>query len=65
MEPLMALFPPGKGGGSGVEYGFKGKGVLIHTLVDISLNVRMRGFNENIDVLPLVGNAYLTVLNVF
>lgn len=30
----MALFPPGKGGGQGVEYGFKGKGVLIHLVVD-------------------------------
>lgn len=28
----MALFPPGKGGGDGVAYGGKGKGVLIHTL---------------------------------
>ena len=34
MEPSTALFPPGKGGGSGVDYGYKGKGILIHTLVD-------------------------------
>ena len=26
----MALFPPGKGGGEGVAYGYKGKGILIH-----------------------------------
>ena len=31
---LMVLFPPGKGGGDGVAHGFKGKGVLIHSLVD-------------------------------
>ena len=30
----MALFPCGKGGGAGVAYGYKGKGVLIHLLVD-------------------------------
>ncbi|MGX9727598.1 MAG: hypothetical protein ACTFAK_09855 [Candidatus Electronema sp. VV] len=27
-------FPPGKGGGTEVDYGYKGKGVLIHLLVD-------------------------------
>lgn len=30
----MALFPPGKGGGEDVAYGYKGKGVLIHTLTE-------------------------------
>ncbi len=30
----MALFPPGKGGGEEVAYGYKGKGILIHTLTD-------------------------------
>ncbi len=30
----MALFPPGKGGGEEVEYGYKGKGVTTHLLVD-------------------------------
>lgn len=30
----MALFPPGKGGGMGVERGYKGKGILIHLIVD-------------------------------
>ena len=33
----MALFPPGKGGGELVEYGYKGKGVTIHSLVDANL----------------------------
>ncbi len=28
----MAPFPPGKGGGEGVAYGHKGKGLLIHSL---------------------------------
>lgn len=31
---MTALFPPGKGGGAEVAYGYKGKGVLIHLPVD-------------------------------
>jgi transposase len=30
----MGLFPPGKGGGDLVDYGFKGKGVTIHAYVE-------------------------------
>jgi len=30
----MALFPSGKGGGKGIAYGYKGKGVTIHLVVD-------------------------------
>lgn len=30
----MALFPPLNGGGSGVGYGYKGKGVLLHSITD-------------------------------
>ena len=30
----MGLFPPGKGGGDGVDYGRKGKGILIYTLTE-------------------------------
>ncbi len=33
-EPLTALFPPLNGGGEGVAYGYKGKGVLIHSITD-------------------------------
>lgn len=29
----MVLFPPGKGG-EGVNYGYKGKGILIHSITD-------------------------------
>ena len=29
----MALFSPGKGG-EGVGYGYKGKGLLIHSIID-------------------------------
>ena len=28
------VFPPGKGGGDGVAYGGKGKGIFIHTLTE-------------------------------
>ena len=30
----MALFPPGAGGGQEVEHGYKGKGSLLHLVVD-------------------------------
>ena len=30
MGRLMAQYPPGKGGGEEVAYGYKGKGILIH-----------------------------------
>ena len=30
----MGLFPPGKGGGDLVDYGFKGKGVTLHSYVE-------------------------------
>ncbi|HEY9766941.1 MAG TPA: transposase [Coleofasciculaceae cyanobacterium] len=30
----MGLFPPGKGGGDGVAYGGKKKGILIYTLTE-------------------------------
>ena len=29
-----ALFPQGIGGGDGVSYGYKGKGILIHSITD-------------------------------
>jgi hypothetical protein len=34
MELLMVLFPTGKGGGEAVAYGYKGKGILIHTITE-------------------------------
>ena len=30
----MALFPPGKGGGEAVDYGYKGKGITNHLLIE-------------------------------
>ena len=34
MGPLTVLFPTGIGGGEGVAYGYKGKGILIHSITD-------------------------------
>ena len=34
MAGWTGFFPPGKGGGDGVAYGGKGKGILIHTLTE-------------------------------
>jgi transposase len=54
----MARFPPGKGGGEGVAYGRKGKGILIHTLTDgagMPLSTRTTPANgdERAQVIPL------------
>ena len=46
----MAAFPPGKGGGEGVAYGYKGKGVTIHSVVDaqgMPLAVSVTGANTS------------------
>ena len=55
----MALFPPGKGGGDEVAYGFKGKGVTVHSLVDgegLPLALRSTAANvyEPVQVIPLL-----------
>ena len=53
------MAPPGKGGGSEVGYGYKGKGVTIHSIVDrngMPLNVRVTSANqsERDQVLPML-----------
>ena len=55
----MAPFPPGKGGGKGVEKGFKGKGVLIHSIVDacgrpLAVCVTSAKADERKQVLPML-----------
>ena len=55
----MALFPPGKGGGEDVAYGYKGKGILTHTLTDgtgmplASITTPANG-SERQQVMPLI-----------
>ena len=60
----MALFPPGKGGGEGVEYGYKGKGVTIHSLVDrngcpLAISVTSAKESEREQVLPLLQSIHI------
>jgi IS5 family transposase len=55
----MAHFPPGTGGGEGVAYGRKGKGLLIHRLTDATgmpLSTRTTPANgdERAQVIPLL-----------
>jgi IS5 family transposase len=55
----MAPFPPGKGGGEGVAYGRKGKGILIHSLTDaagmpLSTRTTPANSDERAQVLPLL-----------
>jgi Transposase DDE domain len=60
----MALFPPGTGGGEGVAYGRKGKGILIHSLTDgagMPLSTRTTPANgdERAQVLPLLDTLHI------
>jgi hypothetical protein len=60
----MAPFPPGKGGGEGVAYGRKGKGILIHTLTDAAgmpLSTRTTPANgdERAQVFPLLDTLHV------
>jgi transposase len=59
MAPLMALFPPGKGGGEGVARGGKGKGILIHSLTEghgmpLANRTTPANGDERAQVLPLL-----------
>jgi len=60
----MVHFPPGKGGGEGVAYGRKGKGILIHTLTDATgmpLSTRTTPANgdERAQVIPLLDTLHV------
>jgi transposase len=59
MAPLTALFPPGKGGGEGVAYGGKGKGILSHSLtagdgMPLANRVTPANGDERAQVVPLL-----------
>ena len=59
MARWTGLFPPGKGGGEGVAYGYKGKGILIHTLTDgngmpLSNSTTAANGSEREQVMPLL-----------
>jgi IS5 family transposase len=60
----MARFPPGKGGGEGVAYGRKGKGILIHSLTDatglpLSTCTTPANGGERAQVLPLLDTLHV------
>jgi transposase len=60
----MARVPPGKGGGEGIAYGRKGKGMLIHSLTDaagmpLSLSTTPANGDERAQVLPLLDTICL------
>jgi IS5 family transposase len=60
----MAPFPPGKGGGEGIAYGRKGKGLLIHSLTDATgmpLAARTTPANgdERAQVIPLLDTLHV------
>jgi transposase len=60
----MVHFPPGKGGGEGVAYGRKGKGILIHSLTDgagmpLSTRTTPANGNERAQVIPLLDTLHI------
>ena len=60
----MALFPTGIGGGEGVGYGYKGKGILIHSITDangmplVAITTPANG-DERQQVLPMLAQIQL------
>jgi IS5 family transposase len=60
----LVLFPPGKGGGEGVSYGYKGKGILIHSITDangmplVAITTSANG-DERQQVLPMLAQIRL------
>ncbi len=64
MGPPLALFPPLNGGGEGVGYGYKGKGVLIHSITDangmplVAITTPANG-DERQQVLPMLAQIRL------
>ena len=60
----MAPFPPGQGGGEGIAYGRKGKGILIHSLTDgagmpWSTHTTPANGDERAQVLPLLDSLHI------
>ncbi|HCF26415.1 MAG TPA: IS4/IS5 family transposase, partial [Cyanobacteria bacterium UBA11049] len=61
---MTALFPQGIGGGNGVGYGYKGKGILIHSITDangmplVAITTPANG-DEGQQVLPMLAQIRL------
>ena len=63
----MALVPPGKGGGDDVAHGYKGKGILIHTLTDgngmpLANCTTAANGSEREQIIPLLDSVKLKTL---
>lgn len=64
---MTVLFPTGIGGGEGVGYGYKGKGVLIHSVTDangmpVVAITTPAGGDERQQVLPMQARIRLATL---
>ena len=62
MARWTGLFPPEKGGGGGVAYGGKGKGIFIHTLTEgsvmpLSNRTTPANGSERYQVIPLLDSV--------
>ena len=62
MARWTGLFPPGKGGGDGVAYGGKGKGILRYTLTEgsgmpLSNRTTPANGSETDQVIPLLDSV--------
>ena len=62
MARWTGFLPPGKGGGDGVAYGGKGKGILIHTLTEgsgmpLSNRTTPANGSETDQVIPLLDSV--------
>lgn len=63
MAPLMALFPPGQGGGEGSARGGTGQGILIHGLTagdgrPLAQRITPANGDERAQVLPLLDTIH-------
>jgi len=64
MARWTGLFPQGIGGGEDVAYGYKGKGILIHTLTDgngmpLSNSTTAANDSEREQVMPLIDSIVI------
>ncbi len=61
---MTAQYPPGKGGGEDVGYGYKGKGILIHSITEangmpvVAITTSANG-DERQQVLPMLAQIRL------
>lgn len=65
-----ALFPPGRGGGQGVDVGYKGKGCTVHSLCDgnshpLAIDSTAANGDERQQVVPLLLTLHATLERLF